>query len=61
MTDKLTRAAIYTRVSSQEQVTEGTSMGFQDSQLTAYCNIQGWVIINSYADPGFSGKDGNRP
>ena len=36
-------------------------MEFQDSQLTAYCQLQGWSIINSYTDPGYSGKDGNRP
>lgn len=56
-----TKVAIYSRVSSQEQATEGTSMEFQDSQLTAYCQLQGWTIINDYTDPGFSGKDGNRP
>ena len=45
----------------QEQALEGTSLDFQDSQLTAYCQLQGWTIINSYTDPGYSGKDGNRP
>ncbi len=55
------RVATYARVSSQEQATEGTSMEFQDSQLIGYCKLQGWTIINAYTDPGFSGKDGNRP
>ena len=55
------RIATYARVSSQEQALEGTSMDFQDSQMTAYCQLQGWSIINSYKDPGYSGKDGNRP
>lgn len=55
------RVATYTRVSTQEQATEGTSLDFQDNQLNDYCQLQGWTIINSYVDPGYSGKDGNRP
>jgi len=55
------RVATYTRVSTQEQAQEGTSLDFQDVQLTALCQLQGWSIINSYTDPGYSGKDGNRP
>ncbi len=54
------RVATYARVSTQEQV-EGTSLDFQEIQLAANCKLQGWTVINSYADPGFSGKDGNRP
>ena len=55
------RVSTYARVSTQEQASEGTSLDFQESQLTAYCQLQGWTIINSYVDPGFSGKDGDRP
>jgi site-specific DNA recombinase len=55
------RVATYARVSTQEQASEGTSLAFQQAQLTAYCQLQGWTIINSYVDPGFSGKDGDRP
>jgi len=55
------RVGIYSRVSSQEQASEGTSLDFQASQLTGYCKLQGWTIINSYVDPGFTGKDGERP
>jgi site-specific DNA recombinase len=54
------RVATYARVSTQEQV-EGTSMEFQDAQLTGYCALQNWTIINAYTDPGFSGKNGDRP
>jgi len=61
MEDKILRVATYARVSSQEQALEGTSMEFQDAQLTAYCQLQGWSIVNAYTDPGFTGKDGNRP
>ena len=56
----LIRVATYARVSTQEQASEGTSLDFQDSQLTAYCQLQGLTIINNYVDPGFSGKDDNR-
>jgi len=57
----LIRVATYARVSTQEQALEGTSLEFQHSQLTTYCQLQGWMVINSYTDPGYSGKDGNRP
>ena len=50
------RVGVYSRVSSQEQATEGTSMEFQDAQLSGYCKLHGWTIINAYTDPGFSGK-----
>ncbi len=36
-------------------------MEFQHSQLAAYCQLQGWTVINGYTDPGYSGKDDNRP
>ena len=51
----------YTRVSTQEQATEGTSLEYQSNQLDQYCKMQGWQIIRKYEDAGFSGKDGNRP
>lgn len=55
------KAAIYSRVSTQEQATEGTSMDVQKDQLEKYCQLQNWTIINAYTDPGFTGKDGERP
>ncbi len=59
--NRQTRVATYARVSTQEQASEGTSLAFQDSQLSGYCQLQNWTLVNSYVDPGFSGKDGNRP
>jgi site-specific DNA recombinase len=59
--DKVIRVATYARVSTQEQAAENTSLASQDGQLTAYCQMQGWTVINSYVDPGFSGKNGDRP
>jgi site-specific DNA recombinase len=59
--DQLIRVATYARVSTQEQATENTSMASQDGQLTAYCQMRGWEVVNSYVDPGFTGKNGDRP
>jgi len=59
--DQSIRVATYARVSTQEQATENTSMASQEGQLIAYCQMRGWTIINSYVDPGFTGKNGDRP
>jgi len=40
---------------------EGTSLDFQKSQLTGYCQLQGWTVVNSYVDGGYSGKNADRP
>ena len=55
------RVATYARVSTQEQATENTSLESQAAQLIAYCRMRDWTIINSYVDPGFTGKNGDRP
>ncbi len=60
-TNSLVKVAIYTRVSTQEQALEGTSIEHQEDQTEAYCKAQGWEIVRNYADPGYTGKDGNRP
>ena len=60
-TDHIIRVAIYTRVSSQEQADNGTSLESQAEQLEAFCKGQKWEIFNQYTDPGFSGKDDKRP
>jgi site-specific DNA recombinase len=61
MSDTIIRVATYSRVSTQEQATENTSLASQEGQLTAYCNMAGWTIINNYVDPGFTGRNGDRP
>ena len=55
------RVVTYSRVSTQEQASEGTSLDFQAAQLTGYCQLQGWTVVNSYVDAGFTGKNGDRP
>jgi len=61
MSDEIIKVAVYTRVSTQEQAVEGTSLERQSSQLESYCGSQDWVIWQSYTDPGHTGKDGDRP
>ena len=40
---------------------ETMKMVLDIDQLTNYCHLQGWEIFQNYVDPGFTGKDGNRP
>jgi len=61
MEKKPSGVAIYARVSTQEQAVEGTSLDHQTSQLNAYGQAQGWEVTHRYVDPGFTGKDDNRP
>jgi site-specific DNA recombinase len=56
------KAAIYVRVSTEEQATEGMSVSGQIETLTQYCNLFGLEIYSIYKDLGISGKDTiNRP
>jgi site-specific DNA recombinase len=55
------RAAIYIRVSTEEQAKEGFSLSAQRERLEAYAKSQGWDIVGYYADEGVSAKDTNRP
>ena len=60
-TSKPTRAAIYTRVSSEEQAQEGTSLEVQRDRATAYCKAQGWDLAEVFTDAGISGAKADRP
>ena len=55
------KAAIYTRVSTNDQVMRGESLDMQKERLVAYVKSQGWELYKIYEDGGFSGKDTNRP
>lgn len=55
-----TRAAIYTRVSSEEQV-DGTSLTSQRERCEALCKAKGWPITEVYTDEGVSGAKASRP
>ncbi|WP_320165111.1 recombinase family protein [uncultured Trichococcus sp.] len=55
------KAALYIRVSSQEQAEEGYSIGAQTERLTAYCKAKGWTVYRTYTDGGFTGSNTDRP
>jgi site-specific DNA recombinase len=55
------RAAIYIRVSTDEQSKEGYSLDAQIDKLEAFSYSQGWEIANVYREEGQSAKDMNRP
>ncbi|MFA4836133.1 MAG: recombinase family protein [Dehalococcoidia bacterium] len=55
------RAALYARVSTWEQATEGISIEAQIASLEAWAKMKGYTIVGPYVDAGYSGKDDNRP
>lgn len=62
MNDKRSmRAALYTRVSTEEQANEGFSLDAQMRRLESYCEFEGWQITGRYREQGESGRNTNRP
>lgn len=55
------RAAIYVRVSTEEQAAEGYSIDAQKELLQDYCIVEGWDIAGIYEDDGYSGRNIKRP
>lgn len=55
------KAAIYIRVSTQEQATEGYSIEAQKDKLISYCKLRDWIIHDIYIDAGFTGTNIDRP
>ena len=53
----LKRAAIYTRVSTIEQVDEGFSLDAQERALREYCERNDYEVVKHYPEKGRSGKD----
>jgi site-specific DNA recombinase len=54
------RAAIYIRVSSEEQV-DNWSLGAQLERCCALGDTNGWEVTKAYEDAGFSPKSDQRP
>lgn len=54
------RIAIYTRVSSEEQV-DGHSLDAQKNICREFTERRKWIIVEFYEDAGFSAKDDRRP
>lgn len=62
------RAALYCRVSTDEQALEGYSIDAQKTKLASYCEFQidesggqAFRLQKVYVDDGYSGKTSNRP
>jgi site-specific DNA recombinase len=51
------KAAIYIRVSTEQQADEGYSLAAQERTLREYCRFKDYEIFDIYADEGKSGKD----
>jgi len=54
------RAALYARVSRQEQV-EGHSLDAQIDAMRELCGKRGWQVVGEYVDAGISGTTKQRP
>lgn len=50
------RVALYVRVSTTEQAEEGYSIAEQERLLTEWCERNGYIVYEVYADRGISGK-----
>jgi len=61
MDAKQVRAAIYTRVSTEDQAKEGFSLDAQLDKLRSYCKARDWTIAGEYVDDGYSGRNVKRP
>lgn len=53
---QLMRCAIYIRVSTEEQHINGLSLPAQKKVLTEYAESNGYIIVDYYADEGFSAR-----
>lgn len=59
--DGAIRAAVYARVSTQDQARDGVSMDEQVKRCRAYASARGWKVAQVLRDGGASGKDLDRP
>lgn len=55
------KAAIYVRVSTEEQAKEGFSINAQKQRLREFIKSQGWTLYREYVDEGYSAKNLDRP
>jgi site-specific DNA recombinase len=55
------RAALYIRVSTDEQAAEGYSLDAQEQILMDYCIAEEWEPVRVFRDDGYSGRSINRP
>ena len=55
------RAAIYARVSTEDQARQGYSNPAHLKRLRAYCKAKGWAVAGEFVDDGYSGRNIDRP
>lgn len=55
------RAALYARVSTEEQAKEGVSLEAQLAALKAWSNLKGFEVVGKYVDDGYTGREDRRP
>ncbi len=55
------KAALYARVSTEDQAKEGFSLAAQVERMRSYCSARGWEVYKEYVDDGYSGRDIKRP
>ena len=55
------RVAIYTRVSTEDQARDGTSLEVQRDSLVSFAKKEDWQIADIYVDDGYSGYSIERP
>lgn len=51
------KAIGYIRVSTDEQASEGVSLGMQIAKIKTYCDLHDLTLVGIYGDPGISGKN----
>lgn len=57
----MTIAALYARVSTDEQAEHGYSIDAQRDACRAFATVRGWAAGQEYVDAGFSGGKSDRP
>jgi len=55
------RAALYVRVSTEDQAREGFSLEAQMKKLEAHCRVMGWTPVRKFSEDGHSGRNTDRP
>jgi site-specific DNA recombinase len=55
------KAAVYCRVSTEEQAERGTSLATQEERCRAHVQAQGWSLVEVFVDAGESGTKNSRP
>ena len=55
------RAALYARVSTEEQAEEGYSIDAQLGAMRACAAGKGWDVAKEYVDAGYSARSDSRP